>query len=89
MQADYEVFVGAPARTVVVFAQMHQKENRGSMWTAIKARKQLSSKAYFRCCIVNIVPCIHIQLLTFYMYMYIFTDLVAVPISLHSPHEGS
>ena len=26
MQADYAVFVGAPARTVVVFAQMHQME---------------------------------------------------------------
>ena len=52
--------------------------------------KHLSSKAYCRCCSVNIVPCIHIQLLTFYMYMYIFTDFVAVPISLHNPpHEGS
>ena len=85
MQADYAVFVGARARTVVVFAQMHQMEK---LWLYVDCDQ--SKEAIVRCCIVNIVPCIHIQLLTFYMYMYIFTDFVAVPISLHNPpHKGS
>ena len=54
----------SPCRIVVVFAQMHQMEKS---WLYVDCDQSKDCS----CCIVNIVPCIHIQLLTLYMYVYI------------------